>query len=58
MNFIIIGVTKLAIIGMDFQRNFEWAEAKVVGGDESYKERVKSVQEMTHALYPTTRAFV
>ena len=36
--------------------NLEWAEAEVVGRKESYKERVKSVQEMTHALYSTTRA--
>ena len=41
---------------MDSRANLEWADAKVVGGDESYKQRVKSVQEMTHALYPTTKA--
>ena len=38
--------------------NLEWAEAKVVGRKDSYKGRVKSVQEITHALYPTTKAVV
>ena len=39
-----------------FQSNLDWAEAIVVGGKERAYKGVKSDQEMTHALYPTTKA--